>query len=511
MALKQIMLAKKIQQRKAALEALTEEENQLNTRSAEVEKAIDEAQTDEETKAVEEEVDQLDADKAAFDEKKSGLEGEIAGLEKELDELNSKEPPKNARGKTRGKGEAAEEMNRFQVRELLKTGEYYKRQEVRDFYEKFKHLRAVTNGDILIPEVIVNRIMDILGDFTTLYPLVDKIQVKGTTRIIVDTDTTAATWIEQGGAIPTGDVGTPAEIDFDGFKVGKVTFVDNYLLQDSIINLDTYVTKKIARAIALALDLAIVKGTGSANKQPTGIISKVPAGNQVTVLADAKLLVNLVKKIGLIDTGLDSVGEIVAVMKRSTYYNRLLEYSINVNSAGEVVGKLPNLRNPDLVGLRVVFNNNLDEDEVLFGDFSKYTLVERESISIDSSDQVNFVQDQTAFRGKGRFDGKPVKPEAFALVTIAAVSSLKSLALGSLTLSPAFSSDELEYTAATTNATNTITVDPTDSASTVKILVNGTEVANGGTATWNTGENTVQITVTNGTESTVYTVTVTKS
>jgi len=55
---------------------------------------------------------------------------------------------------------------------------------------------------------------------------------------------------------------------------------------------------------------------------------------------------------------------------------------------------------------------------VLFGDFSQYTLVERENITIDRSEHVKFTEDQMAFRGKGRFDGKPTKPAAFALVTI---------------------------------------------------------------------------------------------
>ena len=105
-------------------------------------------------------------------------------------------------------------------------------------------------------------------------------------------------------------------------------------------------------------------------------------------------------------------------MKRGTYYNRLLGYTINVDSNGNLVGKIPNLNHPDLLGLRIVFNNNLDTDTVLFGDFEKYTLVERESLTIDASDQVKFVEDQTAFRGKGRFDGKPTNADAFALVTI---------------------------------------------------------------------------------------------
>lgn len=415
MALRQIMLLKKIEQRKSALDALLEQESGFTTRSKELETAIEEATTDEEIQAVEESITELDAEKEEHEQKKTKLEGEIAELEGELEQLNSKEPQTQKR--TSAKGETIQ-MNRLQVRELLRTGEYYKRSEVTEFYEQFKNLRAVGGGELTIPEVIVNRIMDIMGDFTTLYPLVDKIQVKGTTRILIDTDTTAATWIEQKGAIPTGDVGTIGYLDFDGFKVGKVTFVDNYLLQDSVVNLDAYVTKKIARAIAKALDKAIVKGEGATNKQPEGIVPKLPSGHSVEVEADESLIKNLVKKIGLIDTGEDSVGEIVVVTHRQTYYNRLVEFSIQVDSSGNVVGKLPNLKNPDLVGLRVIFNNNLAADEVLFGDFSQYTLIERESITIDNSEHVKFVEDQMAFRGKGRFDGKPVKPEAFVLIKI---------------------------------------------------------------------------------------------
>lgn len=419
MSLKQIMLAKQIEQRKSLMAGLIEKEVEFTTRSAELETAIGEATTDEEIATVDEGITALDTEKAAHDEKKSTLEGEITALEGELEQLNSKVPTNATRNKQSNENErGAEAMNRLQVRELMKTGEYYTRSEVTEFYEQFKNLRGVTGGELTIPQVIINRIMDIMGDFTTLYPLVDKVKVKGTTRILIDTDTTAATWIEQSGSIPTGDVGTITNLDFDGYKVGKVTFVDNYLLQDSIINLDDYVTKKIARAIAKALDLAIVKGTGAVGKQPSGIIPALAAGNKKTVVQSADMIKDVVKHIGLIDTGLDSVGEIVAVMKRSTYYNLFLGYTIQVDSSGTIVGKLPNLNSPDLLGLRVVFNNNLDENTVLFGEFSQYTLVERENITIDNSEHVKFVEDQTAFRGKGRFDGKPVRPNAFVLVTI---------------------------------------------------------------------------------------------
>ena len=68
----------------------------------------------------------------------------------------------------------------------------------------------------------------------------------------------------------------------------------------------------------------------------------------------------------------------------------------------------------------------------------------------------------------------------------------------------------LEYTATTTNATNKITATPTDDTAELESLVGDTEIQNGGTATWEDGENVVTITVSgNGTDDTVYTVTVT--
>ncbi len=416
--LKQLKIQKALELKRQKLKEIETKAADILKRSEDTQAPLAEAANEEHLTLLETEITNLETEQTNNDTEKKTVEDEIAALEADLQEVQERaKQTQTTQTRDKGAKDPMKEINRLQVRELLKTGEYYKRSDVIEFYEKFKNLRAVTGGELAIPEVIVNRIMAILGDYSTLYPLVDKITVKGTARILIDTDTTPAQWIEQNAALPVGDVGTLAYIDFDGFKVGKITFVDNYLLQDSVINLDEYVSRKIARAISLALDISILNGTGAAGKQPTGIIPTIPAGNRFTVAAGADII-EMVRPIGAIDTGLDSVGEITAVMKRSTYYNNFLEYSININADGEVVGRLPNLTRPDILGIPVVFNNSMAEDEVLYGDFQQYTLVERENISIDSSEHVRFVEDQMAFRGKGRFDGKPTKAEAFALVTI---------------------------------------------------------------------------------------------
>lgn len=88
---------------------------------------------------------------------------------------------------------------------------------------------------------------------------------------------------------------------------------------------------------------------------------------------------------------------------------------------------------------------------------------------------------------------------------------LSGLTVGALTLDPPFDSDVTEYTATTTNATNTITATPEDSAATVNIKNGDITVDNGSAATWASGKNNVSVTVTNQTEQMIYTVEVTKT
>lgn len=388
----------------------------LLTRSEAAQTSLSEAKTDEDLALVEAEITSIETEQATIDEERKTVEQEITQLELDLQEVENRSKETNVKTKKTNAG-AEKRMNKLQVRELLRTGEYYNRPEVIEFFEKFKNLRAVTGSDLTIPDVVINRIMDLLGDFSTLYPIVDKVRVSGTARVLIDTDDTPAVWTEMGAPLTVADTGTITSIIFDGYKVGKVTFLDNHILQDSLVNLEEYVSRKIAKAIGRALDVAILSGTGDAGKQPTGILPSLPAENRVTVAADATLA-EIVAPLSLVDTGEDSVGQISAVMRRSTYYARFLAFSINVDGNGNTVGKLPNLNQPDLLGLPIVFNNTMAPDTVLYGEFEKYTLVERENITVDSSEMPRYIEDQHTFRGKGRFDGRPTKPEAFCLVTI---------------------------------------------------------------------------------------------
>lgn len=91
------------------------------------------------------------------------------------------------------------------------------------------------------------------------------------------------------------------------------------------------------------------------------------------------------------------------------------------------------------------------------------------------------------------------------------VAKLSALSITGVTLTPAFDANITNYTAETTAAGNVVSATAADSAS-AAILVNGSSHTSGQSASWNSGTNTVIVSVTkSGYISRTYTVTVTKS
>lgn len=90
-------------------------------------------------------------------------------------------------------------------------------------------------------------------------------------------------------------------------------------------------------------------------------------------------------------------------------------------------------------------------------------------------------------------------------------TTLSALTIGSLTLTPQFSSSVTSYAVTTTNATDTITATATDNEATV-VIKNGSDTVTSGTAAeWSAGTNALTVTVTNDGYTQTYNVTVTKS
>lgn len=89
MALKILMLKRSIDKKKADLELLRAKDNEFQIREADLEKAINEAETAEQEQAVTEEIEKFESEKQAHEEEKNKLSQEIEGLEADLAEAEA--------------------------------------------------------------------------------------------------------------------------------------------------------------------------------------------------------------------------------------------------------------------------------------------------------------------------------------------------------------------------------------------------------------------------------------
>ena len=166
----------------------------------------------------------------------------------------------------------------------------------------------------------------------------------------------------------------------------------------------------------------------------------------------------------------------------------------------------------------------MPDGDIVGGYGDLYLFAQRSGMTVESSREVQFIQDNTVFKGKQRADGMPVIPGAFVAINIngSAVTTAIDFAadtandadlqdITGLTLAPAFSADVTTYAATVTAASNAVTATPRNSAARVALSYNEKNVKNGDSVTWASGANPLTITVTNGNAVKVYTVTVTKS
>ena len=106
--------------------------------------------------------------------------------------------------------------------------------------------------------------------------------------------------------------------------------------------------------------------------------------------------------------------------------------------------------------------------------------------------------------------GMSVQEYEITVTNSEAKVQLSAMSVGSLTLDPVFNKSKYEYVTTTTDATNVIAATAV-AGSTAVIKLNGVIHTSGQAATWVAGKNTVEISVTKGDLSKLYTIIVTKS
>lgn len=448
MALKALMLKKRLDDKNKLLAALREDAEKLKTREAELEQAIAEAETDEEQQTVAEAVTAFETDKADNDSKISALEQEIADTERELAEAeqkaNAPAPAASASPAeiTERKGEhtMGMETRTFFGLTAEKRDRFIAREDVRAYLAEvracMREKRALTNVGLTIPEVMLPLLRTATEEGSKLIGKVNFKRIAGTGRQTIMGTIPEAVWTEMCAKLNELDLGFN-DIEVDGYKVGGFFEVCNATLEDSDLNLASELLTALGKGIGKALDKAIVFGTGT--KMPLGFVTRLAQTQKPSNYPDterewkdlhAKNIITGAGKSGLqlfqeIATN-STVADndyfddgIVWIMNRKTH-TKLLVQSMDKNLNAAIVAGISTTM--PVIGGEIIEESFMPDDVIAFGYLSAYTLAERAGTKTATSEHVKFLEDRTVFKGTARYDGKPVIAEAFGIMSITATA-----------------------------------------------------------------------------------------
>lgn len=437
MALKTLMLRKKIDERKKALDILRAKSEELQTREAELEKAIEEVAEAEEEATVESSIEQLEQDKEAHAKEVADLEKEVEELEAQLNtEERAQDTKPEPKKKTEREDKKMYETRDFMKMSLEERSAIFEKDSVKAWLGEvraaIKEKRALTNVGLTIPEDFMGVLRANITRYSKLYRHCTVRRLSGNGRLVVQGAIPEAVWTDCCAKLNELSLGF-SQVEVDCHKIGGFFAVCNAVMEDSDLDLAADILEALGQSIGKGLDHAILYGTGV--KMPLGVVTRLvqteepesyPATapewedlstTNVSSIAATEEDANLFKAIVLAAgaaKGRYSRGEKVWVMNETTY-TKLVANALTINASGAIVagvqGSMP------VIGGVIEVLDFVQDDVIIGGYFDLYVLGERREVQLRRSEEYRFVEDETVFKGTARYDGTPIA-DAAAFVAI---------------------------------------------------------------------------------------------
>lgn len=435
------------------------------------------------------------------------------------------------------------------VRQLTSDeNKYY--QAVLDAMKTNNPKQALADISEVMPKTIID---EVFVDLVAEHPLLEVVDFQNTSGLIeflVNTNSVElATWGVLTAEITKELTGGFKKVNMSLNKLSAFLPIAKSMLDLGPAYMDRFVRAMLGEALAYGLEEGIVDGTGK--NMPIGMNRQVGTGVVVTdgvypekaTIAITDLTpATYATLLGTLTTAPNGkkrkVAKVALIVNPTDYMSKIFPATTIRGADGQYVN------NVFPFPTDVIQSVEVPSGKAIMGLPGRYFMGigTQKSGKIEFSDEYKFLEDERVYLVKLYGHGEPKDNNAFLYLDISGLvatpfqvgvanwpadyevsnleeiivpaypdARLASLTIGSLTLSPAFNKSVFVYTAATTNATNTITAVAKDGEATVAITVDEAPHTNGTAATWSEGENEVEVTVTVGGETETYSVVVTKT
>lgn len=271
---------------------------------------------------------------------------------------------------------------------------------------------AAASAGAAVPETTMNMVIDKLRQTSVLFPLITVMNIPGDVKLTVANAKNAAAWKAEGtDGTPADD--TVAEVSLKGYELIKLVEISKAARAMTIPAFEQYIVAELGRQMAIAIENAILNGTGSANDQPDGIIASITwitGTNQIEYTLDGE---------PTYDNFVDMLALLPTMYHRNAKFVCDRQFFFRIKKIKDNDGRPLFTYNPQdefsgsILGYPVIIDDYAPAETCLLGDYTYYYFNFSAPVEIDSDDSVGFKSGKRTYRGLAVADGKPALEEMF--------------------------------------------------------------------------------------------------
>ncbi len=279
------------------------------------------------------------------------------------------------------------------------------------------HIGTDAEGGYLVPDEYERTLIEALEDENIFRGLAKVIRTtSGDRKIPMVIEKGQAYWLDEEDAFTESD-DTFGQISIGAYKLGTMIKVSDELLQDSVFDVEAYISKEFGRRMGAAEEAAFFNGDGSG--KPLGVLAAT-GGAEVGVTAASETALKADELFDLYHSlrGPYRKNAVWAVNDTTIAAIRKLK-----DGNGQYLWQ-PGLTAgaPDMILGRPVktstFMPSLEAGAktVVFGDFGYYWIADRQGRSFKRLNELFATTGQVGFLASQRVDGRLVLPEAMKVL-----------------------------------------------------------------------------------------------
>ena len=290
----------------------------------------------------------------------------------------------------------------------------------KNFYDVENALQVGTDseGGYLVPDEFEHTLVEALEEENFFRSIATVIRTSsGDRKIPVVATKGTASWIDEEGAYPESD-DSFGQVSIGAYKVATMLKVSDELLNDSVFDLEAYISKEFGRRIGTKEEEAFFTGDGKG--KPTGIFNAAGGASDGVTTAAASIT-------------FDDVMDLFYAVKSP--YRKKAVWVLN-DTTVKALRKLkdnngnyiwqPSVQagQPDMI-LNRPYHTSAYVPEVAagakvmaFGDFSYYWIADRQGRSFKRLNELFAANGQVGFLASQRVDGKLILSEAVKTMAI---------------------------------------------------------------------------------------------